>query len=68
MVADAKLMGFVATANAVEAQKFYGGVLGLRLVEDAPVALVFDSAGTMLRVVKVGSVTQAPYTVLGWEV
>jgi catechol 2,3-dioxygenase-like lactoylglutathione lyase family enzyme len=56
MLASAKLMAFVATANAAEAQRFYAGVLGLRLVEDTPFALVFASVSPM------------PFTVLGWEV
>ena len=68
MLGSGKLMAFVATANADEAQQFYEGVLGLRLMEDTPFALVFDVDGTMLRVAKVESVVAAPYTVLGWEV
>ena len=47
---------------------FYEDVLGLRLVSNEPVALVFDAGGVMLRVTKVQSVTPAGYTVLGWRV
>ena len=43
-------------------------MLALRLVGDEPYALVFESGGTTLRVQKVGSVTPAQYTVLGWSV
>ena len=68
MLDTAKPMAFVATADAARARTFYESVLGLRVVEDTPFALVLDSAGTTLRVQKVGEVRAAPYTALGWEV
>lgn len=61
-------MAFVATADPGRARAFYEDVLGLRLVEEAPFALVFDANGTRLRVARVGQVTPASYTVLGWQV
>lgn len=61
-------MAFSATADAGRAKTFYGDQLGLKLVEDGPFALVFDAAGTMLRVQKVKEVRQAQYTMLGWKV
>jgi catechol 2,3-dioxygenase-like lactoylglutathione lyase family enzyme len=60
-----KVMAFVTTADAARARSFYGDVLGLRPVSDEPVALVFESGGTTLRVQKVRSVTPPQYTVLG---
>ncbi len=68
MLDSAPVVAFVATSDAARARQFYEGVLGLRLVADEPVALVFDARGTMLRVTKVGEVRPAPYTVLGWIV
>ncbi len=68
MLADATPICFVATADAARARAFYVDVLGLELVEDSPFALVFDAAGTMLRVQKVEAVTPHPYTSLGWKV
>ncbi len=68
MLGNCKLIAFVSTKNPDRAKVFYGDVLGLRLVEDNPFALVFDAAGTMLRVSKVHELTPAPYTVLGWKV
>ena len=62
------LMAFVPTQNPTEAKNFYENVLGLKLVEDQPFAIVFDANGTMLRVTKVEKFTPAPYTVLGWVV
>ena len=64
----ATLVGFVATAEPLAARRFYEGVLGLRLVEDSPFALVFAAGATTVRVQKVESVTAAAYTALGWEV
>ena len=62
------VMAFVATSSAERAKAFYRDKLGLRLVREEPIALVFDANGTMLRVQIVGKITPAPYTVLGWEV
>ena len=68
MLGNAKVVAFVATADPDAAQRFYGGTLGLRLVEDAPFALVFDAGGTMLRIQKLETVTAAVNTVLRWDV
>jgi predicted enzyme related to lactoylglutathione lyase len=68
MIAEGKLVGFVATTNAERARKFYEGVLGLKVTSDDPFALVLDSNGTMIRVTKVKDAVIAPYTVLGWAV
>jgi catechol 2,3-dioxygenase-like lactoylglutathione lyase family enzyme len=68
MIAEGKLVGFVATTNAERARKFYEGVLGLEVTSDDPFALVLDSNGTMIRVTKVKDAVIAPYTVLGWNV
>ena len=62
---DWELVAFVATADPVQAQRFYEGALGLPLISDDPFALIFDAHGTLLRVQKVDSVAAAPYTVLG---
>ena len=68
MLGDKPIVAFVATAKPDEARAFYENVLGLRFVTNTPVALIFDASGTALRIAKVGSVTIAPNTVLGWEV
>ena len=68
-LSDHSIIGFVATADADRAKKFYRDTLGLRLVsEEVPFALVFDAHGTMLRVSVVQKVIPAGYTVLGWQV
>jgi len=62
------IMAFCATANPERAKAFYRDQLGLKLIEDSHFALVFDAAGTMLRVQKVKEVHAAQYTALGWRV
>jgi catechol 2,3-dioxygenase-like lactoylglutathione lyase family enzyme len=61
-------IAFVATTNAERARAFYEGTLGLRLVEENPFALVFDTNNVMLRVQKVQSLNPAAHTTLGWDV
>ncbi len=68
MLATSPLVAFIATARPEQARAFYGGVLGLEMMEDSPFALVFDCGATMLRVQKVERVDPAPYTSLGWRV
>jgi catechol 2,3-dioxygenase-like lactoylglutathione lyase family enzyme len=67
-VTDAAPVAFLPTTDAERARLFYAGVLGLRLVSDDEFALIFDLAGTLLRLVRVGAFTPQPFTVLGWEV
>jgi len=68
MLGSEKLVAFVATRDPHLAKKFYRDTLGLRLVSEDQFALVFDVAGTMLRVTRVRDLAEANYTVLGWEV
>ncbi len=63
-----KLMSFVSTANPDNARSFYRDVLGLKLVSEEPIALVFDSNGVMLRVSVVKNLNPQPFAVLGWQV
>jgi catechol 2,3-dioxygenase-like lactoylglutathione lyase family enzyme len=68
MLGSQKLMAFVATRDPSRAKEFYRDTLGLPLVSEDEFALVFDAAGTMLRVTRVQEVAAAKYTVLGWQV
>jgi catechol 2,3-dioxygenase-like lactoylglutathione lyase family enzyme len=65
---DARPVAFVATTDPPRALHFYRDVLGLELVADEPFALVFDLAGTTLRIAKVERLDPQPHTVLGWVV
>lgn len=64
---NAKLMAFVSTSQPEKAKDFYTN-LGLKLVTQEPMALVFDAGGTMLRLSIVENFTPQPFTVLGWQV
>jgi catechol 2,3-dioxygenase-like lactoylglutathione lyase family enzyme len=61
-------VAFVATREPRRAKKFYRDTLGLALVSEDEFALVFDAAGTMLRVTPVQELVAATYTILGWQV
>ena len=68
MLADSKVIAFVATTDAEKARMFYEQKLGLTFVSDSPFALEFDANGTMLRIQKVHELAPAKHTVLGWQV
>ena len=68
MLGSQKLVAFVATRDLDRAREFYRDTLRLRLVSEDEFALVFDAAGTMLRVTRVQELAAAKYTVLGWQV
>ena len=68
MLAHEDIIVFIATIQPEQPKVFYREMLGLRLIEDTPYALVFDAHGTMLRIQKVQTLTPAGHTVLGWQV
>ena len=75
MLAGYPLIGFIPTHDAERARSFYEKSLGLAFIADDGFALVFmtesassDRPGNLIRVVRAGEFTPAPYTVLGWEV
>jgi catechol 2,3-dioxygenase-like lactoylglutathione lyase family enzyme len=65
---SSELVAFVATTDVGRARGFYGGILGLPLVSQSPIACVFQAHQGVIRVTVVERVVQAPYTVLGWVV
>ena len=68
MLNETKLVAFVPTTDFGKAKSFYGGTLGLSLVEESKFALEYNANGVSLRVTKVQSLKAQPFTVLGWEV
>jgi catechol 2,3-dioxygenase-like lactoylglutathione lyase family enzyme len=68
MLENQPVIAFVATKNPAASRRFYEDVLGLRFVSDDPAALIFDAAGTMLRIQKVDKLTPHPFTSIGWKV
>jgi len=63
-------IAFIPTAKPEAARAFYEHTLGLTFVSDDNFALVFriGPTQTMLRVVRTGDFTPAPFTIFGWEV
>lgn len=68
MLAAAPFIGFIPVRDMFEARGFYERVLGLRVVEDTPFALVLDAGGTMLRVTPVPNLAVQSFTIAGWRV
>jgi catechol 2,3-dioxygenase-like lactoylglutathione lyase family enzyme len=68
MLSTNPLIAFIPSKDTSRARSFYEGVLGLRFVSDDAFAIVMDSNGTMIRIVRVGEFTPAPFTILGWQV
>jgi catechol 2,3-dioxygenase-like lactoylglutathione lyase family enzyme len=68
VLAGASFIGFIPVRDIFEARGFYERVLGLRVVEDTPFALVLDANGTMLRVTPVLGFAVQPFTIAGWQV
>jgi catechol 2,3-dioxygenase-like lactoylglutathione lyase family enzyme len=59
---------FVPTTDPARARRFYQDTLDLDFVGDEQFALVFDLAGTMLRITTVDEFHPQPFTLLGWRV
>jgi len=68
MLGDCELVVFSQTTKPDEAKRFYGEVLGLKLEEDTPFAIVFRAGRSMLRIQKTGPFTPLTFTSLGWNV
>ena len=61
-------ISFLATIDPEQAERFYKDLLGLKLLEKSPYALVFADGDTMLRIQIVAKLISASYTVHGWHV
>ena len=68
MLGQAKQVAFVGVTDLDAAERFYGGVLGLDLLDARPFAVVHDTPAAQLRITLVPEVRAAAYTVLGWTV
>jgi len=58
----------LATVRPEAARRFYGEVLGLRLVHEHAAAIMYETGGTLLHLQKVQAFTPHPFTALGWDV
>jgi catechol 2,3-dioxygenase-like lactoylglutathione lyase family enzyme len=64
-----KIVAFANIHDVEKAKEFYGGKLGLRLIdEEPPFALVYDANGIMVRLGMSKEPIKTTGTVLGWEV
>jgi len=68
MLGQTPIIAFIPTRDAAQSRSFYEGLLGLRFISDDKFALVMEANGTMIRIVRVGNFTPAPFTILGWQV
>ena len=58
----------MGVSDLAAAERFYGEVIGLDLLDERPFALVHDTSEAQLRITAVDAVRAAGYTVLGWIV
>ena len=68
MLAQEKLVAFLATSNSAAAPAFYEGVLGLTFVGEHEHLITFDSGAARLALQKTDVVTPRVGTSLGWTV
>jgi catechol 2,3-dioxygenase-like lactoylglutathione lyase family enzyme len=68
MLADARPVCFVLTADMARAREFYTQTLGLSETGADPHAVSYDLAGTLMRLTAVEGHAGGPHTVLGWQV
>jgi catechol 2,3-dioxygenase-like lactoylglutathione lyase family enzyme len=59
---------FIITADAARSRAYYADTLALPLGKQDDFAVVYDLAGTILRVTEVAGFTAGPHPVLGWAV
>jgi catechol 2,3-dioxygenase-like lactoylglutathione lyase family enzyme len=68
MLGSAPLMAFVPVTDIAAARTFYESILGLRVLDESPFALVVDANGTKVRITPVPDLRPQPFTIAGWEV
>lgn len=68
MLSNQALMAFIPVGDLGAARSFYGELLGLRVTEENPYAVVLDAGGTMLRLAQVEDLRPQPFTIAGWRV
>jgi catechol 2,3-dioxygenase-like lactoylglutathione lyase family enzyme len=68
MLAQEKLVAFLATSDASRARAFFEGVLGLPFVEDNEHLVIFETASARLMLQKTNVVSPPHGTAVGWHV
>jgi catechol 2,3-dioxygenase-like lactoylglutathione lyase family enzyme len=69
MLAEASIAAFVPVRDLAAAEKFFSGLLGLRVLENNGFALVLAAAGgATIRCALTPDLKPQPFTILGWDV
>lgn len=68
MLSQRQIQPMLAITEAQAARRFYGDLLGLRLVEEDQFAITYAAGELELRLNKVPALTPQPFTALGWRV
>ena len=68
MLANEKMVAFLATSKPGAARAFYEGALGLAFVMEEEHLVVFEGGASRLMLQKTDQVTPPPGTALGWNV
>lgn len=64
----ATVMGFAVVRDGETARKFYEGTLGLKVIEDDPMAIMLSSGEYVIRLQKSAKHQPVNYSVMGWKV
>jgi catechol 2,3-dioxygenase-like lactoylglutathione lyase family enzyme len=68
VLGNAAFVGFIPVRDLHSARQFYCVTLGLKAVEQTPVALVVETGGVSLRLAEVPELRPQPFTIAGWLV
>ena len=68
VLGNAAFVGFIPVRDLHSARQFYCVTLGLKAVEQTPVALVLDACGVSVRLAEVQEFRPQPFTIAGWLV
>lgn len=68
MLTNAKAVTFILTGDRAKAKAFYTGTLGLNQVGEDDYSVVYDLAGTQMRLTSITGHVPGAHTVMGWEV
>jgi predicted enzyme related to lactoylglutathione lyase len=68
MLANERLVAFIPVSDLSAGRPFYESILGLRVTEANPFAVVVEANGTMVRLTQVPDLTPQAFTIAGWVV
>jgi predicted enzyme related to lactoylglutathione lyase len=68
MLANERLVAFIPVSDLSAGRQFYESILGLRVTEANPFAVVVEANETMVRLTQVPDLTPQAFTIAGWVV